>query len=286
MKIVVTGANGMVARATIAHCRAMGDETFAFTREDLDIRDRSSVLGQLETVKPDAVINCAAYTNVDGAESEPAASERANAVGVENLAAACRQFDSRFLTISTDYVFDGKNLGFYTQRDTPNPLGVYGKTKLDGEFRARNEYARSIVVRSGWIYGRGGTNFLSVVHKLLGEQKQISAISDSYGTPTFADDLAARMRELVELDLPGIYHVTNAGDGTSYAGFAEKVCELGGFDTGLVKSVSKNDLQRPAARPVSSKLACLLSERLGLSPMRKWDEALRAHIESEHPTQT
>ena len=271
----------MVARAAVAHCKAVGDEVFAFTRQDLDIGERSSVISRLREVQPDGLINCAAYTNVDGAESEPAASKRANAVGVENLAAACRQFDSRFLTISTDYVFDGKNTGFYTQRDTPNPLGVYGSTKLDGEVRARNEYARTIVVRSGWIYGRDGTNFLSVVHKLLGEQKQISAISDSYGTPTFADDLAARMRELVELDLPGIYHVTNAGNGTSYAGFADKVCQLGGLDTGLVKSVSKDDLQRPAARPVSSKLACLFSERLGLSPMRKWDEALAAFIDSE-----
>ena len=283
MKIVVTGANGMVARATIAHCRDAGDEVFAFTRQDLDIGERASVISRLSEIQPDGLINCAAYTNVDGAESEPAASERANALGVENLAAACKHVDSRFLTISTDYVFDGKNTGFYTQRDTPNPLGVYGSTKLDGEIRARNEYARSIVVRSGWIYGRGGTNFLSVVHKLLGEQKQISAISDSYGTPTFADDLAGRMRELVELDLPGIYHVTNAGDGTSYAGFAEKVCALGGLDTGLVKSVSKDDLQRPAARPVSSKLACLFSERLGLSPMPKWDEALAAFIDSERP---
>src|SRR6476620_10223247 len=226
MKIVVTGANGMVARATIAHCRSLGDEVVSFTREALDIGDPSAVTGSFEDIRPDAVINCAAYTNVDGAESEPSASERANSLGVKNLAAACRQVDSRFVTISTDYVFDGKNDGFYTQRDTPNPLGVYGRTKLDGEMHARNEYARSIIVRSGWIYGTGGTNFLSVVRKLLRKQKQISAISDSYGTPTFADDLAARMGELVELDLPGIFHVTNAGDGTSYAGFAEKVCEL------------------------------------------------------------
>jgi dTDP-4-dehydrorhamnose reductase len=283
MKIVVTGANGMVARATIAHCRSVGDEVFAFTRQDLDIGERSNVVTQIRNILPDALINCAAYTNVDGAESEPAASERANSVGVENLAAACKQFDARFLTISTDYVFDGKNAGFYTQRDTPNPLGVYGRTKLEGEIRARDTYARSIIVRSGWIYGRGGTNFLSVVYKLLGEGKQISAISDSYGTPTFADDLAARMRELIELDLPGIYHVTNAGDGTSYAGFAEKVCELATIGKDLVKGVSKDELQRPAARPVSSKLACLFSERLGLAPLRKWDEALSAYIDSERP---
>jgi dTDP-4-dehydrorhamnose reductase len=281
MKIIVTGANGMVARATIAHCAGIGDETLGFTRGELDIGDRSAVLGRIEKIQPDAVINCAAYTNVDGAESEPLASERANALGVGNLAEACRKVDARFVTISTDYVFDGRNPGFYTQRDTPEPLSVYGKTKLDGEQRARDAYARSIIVRSGWIYGNAGTNFLSVMHKLLGEGKQITAIADSYGTPTFAVDLAVRLRELAEIDLPGIYHVTNAGEGTSYSGFAEMVCEIGGFGKELVKKVSKDDLQRPAARPVSSKLACLFSERLGLAPMRKWDEALASFLDAE-----
>lgn len=278
MKIVVTGANGMVARAAIGHCRGIGDEVVELTRRDLDISDLHSVRNRLDAEKPDAVFNCAAYTNVDGAESDPAASERANALGVENLATACRKIDSRFLTISTDFVFDGKNTGFYTQRDTPNPLSVYGKTKLDGEIRARNAYARSIVVRSGWIYGSGGTNFLSVMHQLLAEQKQINAIADSYGTPTYAGDLAARMRELAELDLPGIYHVVNSGKGTSYSGFAELVCEIGGFDKKLVKQVWKDDLKRPAPRPASSKMDCLFSGRLGLETMRSWDDALNSYL--------
>lgn len=281
MKIAITGANGMVARAVIQHCRESGDEVFAFTRKELDIGDEMSILEQLKSVRPDAVINCAAYTNVDGAESDAAACERVNAMGVENLAKAARLLDCRFITISTDYVFDGENRGFYTQRDTPNPLGVYGKTKLEGEIRARNACARSIVVRSGWIYGCGGTNFMSVVCRTLLEGKSVTAIGDAFGTPTFAVDLAARMRELAELDLPGIYHVTNAGEGASYAGFAEKVCELGGLDKSLVKRISQIDLQRPAPRPTSSKLACLFSERLGLSPMRRWDEALRSYIDSK-----
>lgn len=270
----------MVARAMIEHCRSVGDDVRAFTRQDLDISDPAAVFEALSAERPDVVYNCAAYTNVDGAESDRHGAVQANAAGVEYLAAACRLLDSRFVTISTDYVFDGQNTGFYTQRDTPNPLGIYGKTKLDGEVRARDTYARTIIVRSGWIYGRGGTNFLSVVPQLLAKGA-ITAINDAFGTPTFSGDLVRRMRELAELDLPGVYHITNSGDGTTYAGFAEKVCELSGLETSLVKRISDRDLNRPAPRPASSKLACLLSERLGLEPMPQWEKALARFLASE-----
>jgi len=274
MKILITGANGMVARATIDYCRSIGDEVVAVTRQELDIADTEQVDKIFSREKPEAAINCAAFTDVDGAESNVDACYQANAFGVENLGMACRKINAGFVTISTDYVFDGLKSDFYTQRDTPNPQSVYAKSKLDGEIRARNAYARSIIVRSGWIYGAGGTNFLSVMHKLLADGKTIKAISDSYGTPTAAKDLARRLRELAELDLPGIYHVTNSGSGTSYEGFARKVCEIKGYDQSLLESVSVNALKRPAPRPVSSKLACLVSEKFGLAPLRNWEKAL------------
>ena len=264
----------MVAKATIDYCREIGDEVIGFTRQELDISDRQTIREVFEREKFAAVINCAAYTNVDGAETNREVCYAANAVGVENLALAAKHIDAAFVTISTDYVFDGENNGFYTQRDTPNPKGVYAESKLEGEIRARNAYARSIIVRSGWIYGAGGTNFLSVMHKLLAEGKTIKAIGDSYGTPTYAGSLAKRLRELVELDLPTVFHITNAGDGTSYEGFARKVAGLKGFDQNLIESVSVHDLNRPAPRPVSSKLACLFSQKLGLSPMPDWEKAL------------
>ncbi len=278
MKILITGANGMVARATIDYCRRAGDEVVALTRQELDIADARRVEETFSREKPDAVVNCAAYTDVDGAESNADACYKANAFGVENLALASKKIDAVFVTISTDYVFDGLKSDFYTQRDTPNPRGVYAESKLDGETRARNAYARSVIVRSGWIYGAGGTNFLSVMHRLLADGKTIKAISDSYGTPTYAKDLARRLRELAELDLPGIYHVTNSGNGTSYEGFAQKVCEIRGFDRNLLESVSVNDLKRPAPRPVSSKLACLISEKFGLAPLQNWEKALNEFL--------
>jgi len=274
MKILITGANGMVAKAAIKHCRSIGDEVIAVTRQELDISENSAVFDFIKAEKPQTVLNCAAYTDVDGAESNEDAAYRANVVGVENLALAAKEIDASFVTISTDYVFDGTNLDFYTQRDTPNPISLYGKSKLEGEIRARNAYARSIIVRSGWIYGDGGTNFLSVMHRLLAEGKTIKAIADAYGTPTYAKDLAKRLRELAELDLPAVYHVTNAGEGTSYAGFALKIAEIKDCDRNLIESVSGGDLQRPAPRPVSSKLACLFSEKFGLAALPDWNDAL------------
>ncbi|MBA3599795.1 MAG: dTDP-4-dehydrorhamnose reductase [Acidobacteria bacterium] len=278
MKILITGANGMVAKAAIDYCQSIGDQVVALTRQELDITDAEQVEATLLREKFEAIINCAAYTDVDGAETNQEICYRTNAVAVENLALASRKIDAAFVTISTDYVFDGAKKDFYTQRDTPNPQGVYAQSKLEGEILARNAYARSIIVRSGWIYGAGGTNFLSVIDKLLAEGKSIKAISDSYGTPTASKDLASRLRELAELDLPAVYHATNAGSGTSYFGFAKKICEIKGFDRNLVESVSVNDLKRPAPRPVSSKLACLFGEKLGLSPLRNWEKALEEFL--------
>ncbi len=278
MKILVTGARGMVARATAEYCRSIGDDVIALARDEMNIADLESVRETIDDARPDAIINCAAFTNVDGAESEPEDAFSANVVGPWNLASAALEFDCGFVTISTDYVFDGTFDGFYTQRHQPNPQGVYATTKRRGEIEALTANARSIVVRSGWIYGHGGTNFLSVMGDLLSKGKSIKAIEDSYGTPTFAGDLARRLRELVELDMPGIFHVTNSGNGTSYIGFAEKVCEIGGFDPSKLERVSHADLQRPAPRPVSSKLACLFSEKFGLDPMPDWENGLRRFL--------
>ena len=278
MKILITGANGMVAKAAINYCQSIGDEVSAFTRQDLDIANKENVVEIFDCEKPAIILNCAAYTDVDGSEKNVEKCYAANSIGVENLALAAKQFDSAFVTISTDYVFDGTKSDFYTQLDTPNPQGVYAKSKLEGEIKAQNAYVRTIIVRSGWIFGNDGTNFLSVMHKLLGDGKNIKAISDSYGTPTFANDLAKRLRELAELDLPAIYHVTNSGEGTTFEKFAEKVCELKGFDKNLIESVLMDSLSRPAPRPRDSRLKCLFSEKFGLSPLQSWEKALQEFL--------
>ncbi|MEO6050906.1 MAG: dTDP-4-dehydrorhamnose reductase [Pyrinomonadaceae bacterium] len=275
MKILITGANGMVAQATRKHCLSLGDDVASLTREQLDIADKRSVVNLLENERYDSVINCAAWTDVDGCETNREKNYAANARGVENLAIGCRTVGANLITISTDFVFDGAKSGFYNQRDDPNPASEYGRAKLEGERLAQAALARTIIIRVGWIYGPNGRNFLSkVVEKLLNGEA-VKAISDSFGTPTYAPDLAKRLRELALLDLPGIYHVANAGEGTSHAGFARAILP----DSGLVEDISSETLNRPAPRPQNSRLGCLLSEAIGLEPLRPWEEALHEFVE-------
>jgi len=243
----------------------------------LDIGDGAAVQQFAAERRPEAIINCAAWTDVDGCESDPDKAERANSSGPENLARAAHQVDAVLLTISTDYVFDGAKQGFYTQRDQPAPISVYGKYKLEGERRAQVAHARTIVVRSGYIFGPGGKNFLSNVIARAERGDKLKAIGDYWGTPTYGHDLAIRLRELAALDLPGIYHVVNGGDGASFETFSRAALRLAGLDDARMEVVAGDSLGRPAPRPHNSRLRCLLSDALGLAPLRPWQDAL-AHF--------
>ena len=276
-KILITGSRGMVGWATSEHCWLIGDEVVPCVHESLDITDAEQVQTVISRESPDAVINCAAWTDVDGCESDPAKAEHANAVGPENLARACRKVNAGFVTISTDYVFDGLRDGFYTQRDDPKPLSVYGRAKLEGERRSQVEYARTIVVRTGYIFGPNGRNFLSVVVDRANRGEKLKVITDCWGTPTYARDLAVRMRELVEMDLPGVFHVVSSGNGASFETFAHEAVKLAQCDVDLLESITMDSLARPAPRPRNSKLKCLLSEAIGLPPLPRWQEGL-AHF--------
>jgi dTDP-4-dehydrorhamnose reductase len=276
MKVFITGAGGMLGHVLVEHCEARGDEVFAHERESLDITDERVVRERVARARPDTVINCAAWTDVDGCELDPQRAFLVNSQGVEILATASRLAGASFVTVSTDYVFDGrKEEGFYTQRDDPHPLSAYGASKLEGERRAQIASARATVVRSGWIFGPGGRNFLATVVERARRGERLKAISDSYGVPTYAPDLAARLRELAEMDLPGVYHVVNAGEGTSFEGFAREAAAAAGVDGVEIESISMDSLKRPAPRPRNSRMRCLLSEAIGLRPLRDWRDALR-----------
>lgn len=273
----------MLARAVAEHCRALGDEVFAHDRRTLDTTDATAVKTIFERERPETIINCAAWTDVDGCESDAERAFAVNAHAPELLAIHSRQIGASLITVSTDYVFDGAKNDFYTQRDDPNPASVYGAAKLAGERLAQAASARTTVVRTGWIFGAGGRNFLSRVVELYKGGAQLKAISDAYGTPTSAVDLAARLRELAELDLPGVYHVVNAGAGASYEEFARVALAAAGTDDSRLEAVSMDSLDRPAPRPRNSRLRCLISEHLGLAPLPDWRAALRNFVHTTIP---
>ena len=274
MRVLISGAGGMVGRAVQEYCRANGDLVFSYDHQSLNISDSDRVHETVRRDQPEFIINCAAWTDVDGCELNRDRAFAANAEGPENLAQASREISAGLITISTDYVFDGKKDGFYTQRDQPGPESIYGLSKLEGERRAQLAYARTIVVRTGFVFGPNGTNFLSTIIERAGRGEKLKAIRDAYGTPSYAPDLARRLRELALMDLPGTFHVVNAGDGVSYEEFARAALDLSGHDATTLESVEMDSLERPALRPRNSRLKCLLSDALGLTPLPLWKDSL------------
>ena len=283
MKVMVTGAGGMVGRAVVAHCTAQRESVAAFDHHTLDIADELSLNATFERERPDVLINCAAWTDVDGCEDDPQYANKVNALGPELLAIACRKIGAQLITISTDYVFDGEKDGFYTQQDQPNPQSAYGVSKLEGERRAQLACANAIVVRSGYIFGPGGKNFLSTVIARARRGEDIRAISDSFGTPTYAPHLARQLYRLSQINVPGIYHVVNAGEGASFEGFARCALETAGLDESRLTTVRLRDLRRPAPRPRNSRLRCMRSEAIGLEPLPQWQDAVCEFITTDSP---
>lgn len=275
MKVLVAGAGGMLGRVVVEYLEAQQDEVFAHDHRSLDITDEARIEACFEQARPEVVINCAAWTDVDGCESDSRRAYEVNARAPERLAAQSRRIHASFITISTDYVFDGAKEGFYTQRDDPDPKSVYGASKLEGERRALAACARTIVVRTGWVFGPGGRNFLSTAIERARRNEPLTAIRDAYGTPTYTKHLAARLRELAALDLPGLYHVVNSGEGTSFEEFARVALEAGGCGSAVIQSVSMDSLSRPAPRPRNSRLRCLVSEAIGLEPLPDWRDAVK-----------
>ena len=278
MRIVVTGAGGLVGKALTEHCLQLQDEVVVLDRSRLDIGDASRVESVIKEASPDVIINCAAWTDVDGCESDVVRCESANATGPENLAVAAKKVDALLITISTDYVFDGTKGDFYTQRDNPNPQSVYASAKLDGEKRSQLAHARTVIVRSGFIFGAGGKNFLSTIVDRALRGEKLKAIGDCWGTPTAAKHLAVRLRELADVDLPGVYHVVSSGNGATYEEFAREALRLAEADDQNLEIVSHSNLNRPASRPRDSRLRCLLSPAIGLKPLPDWRDGMREYF--------
>lgn len=277
--VLITGANGLLGRATQNSFGEAGWNVVALPRTELDIADRDAVLRAIVRVSPSLVVNCAATADVDRCEIEPDWAFSINERGPRNLALGCIEVDAEIVHVSTDYVFDGSKQGFYTQEDQPSPISVYGKAKLSGELAVREITSKSYVMRTSWLFGRGGKNFGSRVIEYARGGAKLKGVIDQISIPSYAPDVSRRIVEIVKLGSHGLYHVTSSGP-TSWFDFARLALNLAGLESVEITPVSRADLNQRAPRPQNSAMRCLLSERLGLTPLRHWNETLPGFVSS------
>jgi dTDP-4-dehydrorhamnose reductase len=269
MKIMVTGAKGMLGQDLVPILRDHGHEVIPLVRQELDITDRKAVFEAIEHFHPQIVINCAAYTNVDQAEEERDLAYAINALGVQNLALACEEKKCELVQISTDYVFDGTKTTPYRPLDPPNPINWYGYTKYAGEKFVEWHCSRFYIVRTSWLYGKYGKNFVTTILKLAKEKEYLEVVDDQIGSPTHTKSLSRAIADLIQTGWYGIHHYTDdAGNGISWYEFAKTILELA-RSTIQVKPVKSNKLGKPAKRPHHSTLF------VGLSQI-EWKDELKA----------
>jgi dTDP-4-dehydrorhamnose reductase len=250
MRVVITGARGQLGHDLVV--AFAGQDVVAVDHATLDVADRDAVLQLLGATRPDAVVHAAAFTAVDACESDPDRALQVNALGTRHVVEGARLVGAHVLYVSTDYVFDGTAPAPYTEWDTPNPLSVYGRSKLGGELELD---PGSTVVRTSWVCGRHGANMVKTVLRLDHERNELAFVDDQHGYPTFTADLAGMIRQLVSERRPGRFHVTNQGQTTWY-GFARSVLEAAGRDPDKVRPIATAELRpaRPAPRPANSLL--------------------------------
>ncbi|HEY2644074.1 MAG TPA: dTDP-4-dehydrorhamnose reductase [Galbitalea sp.] len=271
MRWLVTGGSGMLARDLRTEL-AERDATF-LGRAELDVTDLESVISAV--MDHDVVVNAAAYTRVDDAETDVAAATAVNATGAENLAIAAESLGAKLVQISTDYVFDGTATTPYAENAPVNPVSVYGSTKADGERLALAAHPTgTLVLRTAWLYGAGGDNFVAGMLRLADKLETVPVLTDQLGQPTWTVDLARQIVAAVDADVaPGIYHATNSGS-TSRFDFAREIYRLAGLDPERVVPAAGDQFKRPAPRPAYSVLGHDAWARTGVAPLRGWREAL------------
>jgi len=271
--ILVVGANGMLGRDMLA---LIGDAARGVDIDEIDITSLESTERIIRTLKPEIVINCAAYTDVDGCETNVETAMQVNGEGVAHLAMASREIGARLVQVSTDYVFDGGKGSPYVEEDATRPLGVYGESKLAGELNAAFN-PDHLIVRTQWLYGLHGKNFVETMLKLAAEKDQLSVVDDQIGSPTWTVDLAQAILALLKTGQRGVYHAANAGF-CSWNEFAKAIFQEAGLSV-KVNGMTTVELNRPARRPLYSTLDCSKLERdAGFRP-QAWRSALKTYLQ-------
>lgn len=279
MKVLVTGVKGQLGYDVVKELKKRGHEAVGVDIEDMDITDGESVKRVMEAVHPQAVIHCAAWTAVDAAEDDEEKVRLVNAKGTENIAKECKKLDCKMAYISTDYVFGGTG-------DTPwqadckrfDPLNVYGKTKLEGEFAVAGALEKFFIVRIAWVFGYNGNNFVKTMLKLGKTHDVLRVVNDQIGTPTYTYDLARLLADMIETEKYGYYHATNEGGYISWADFARAIFELAGMKVKVIPVTTEEYGQSRAKRPFNSRLDKSKLIKNGFKPLPEWRDALKRYI--------
>lgn len=271
--ILVVGNKGMLGQDLMA---LYGDAARGVDIDEIDITDLTSVQRVLLTLKPKVVINAAAYTDVDGCQSNPELAMQVNSEGVGYLAMISKEIGAKLVQVSTDYIFDGKKGAPYLEDDLAGPLSVYGESKLGGEMNTWFN-PNHLIVRTQWLYGHGGKNFVETMLKLAAEKKELTVVDDQIGSPTWTRDLALAIKALLDKGCQGTYHAANSGF-VSWNGFAKEIFRLAGLDVAVLPMTTEQ-LGRPAPRPLYSTLDCgKLQQETGFVP-QPWQDALERYLE-------
>lgn len=291
MKVLVTGTSGQLGFDVMNELKKRGHEGIGADRHDsenadfehiiLDITDRDQVLKAVSNIKPDAIVHCAAWTNVDGAE-EPenlAAVRAVNVDGTKNLADAAKSVDAKMVYISTDYVFNGEgDMPWQPDQKDYAPLNVYGQSKLDGELAVANTLDKYFIVRIAWVFGQNGKNFIKTMLKVAETHDEVRVVNDQIGTPTYTIDLARLLVDMIETEKYGYYHATNEGGYISWVDFTKEIYAQAGVNTKVIPVTTAEYGLSKAKRPYNSRLDKSKLKENGFEPLPTWQDAVKRFL--------
>ncbi len=272
MKIAITGSDGQLGRALILALRDP-HTIIPLPHREFDITDRANI-SNLASLQPELVIQCAAMTNVDGAARDPVNAFRINAFGTQNVALACQKCKAALLYLSTNEVFDGKKDAPYLEHDAPNPINAYGKSKLAGEWYAQHLLEKFYIVRTAWLYAKGGGKFPDKILELAQRQSALSVVRDEIGSPTYVPDLANALAQLIETEQYGMYHLVNAGACSRYE-WAVEILRMANVPR-AVKPITLAEYARASTPPPNGALENFAAATTLNIKLRSWEDALRA----------
>ena len=276
MKVMVTGVNGQLGQDVMIHLHRQGIEGIGVDIQDFDLTDEDAVMSYVKKVQPSAIIHCAAYTAVDKAESDIARCCMINGEGTKNLVRAAVSVKAKMMYISTDYVFPGEGVEPYETMDPKGPKNIYGQSKLQGEMAVSSQMTAYFIVRTSWVYGVNGNNFVKTMLRLGKERDSINVVCDQIGSPTYSYDLARCLVDLIQTTRYGVYHATNEGF-CSWAEFAQAIMDKAGLNC-KVHPVLTIQYKTAAARPLNSRMSKDSLDRAGIARLPQWEDALERYL--------